>query len=134
MPLARSMLDSMHCQVPGCTHEAHGGEMFFHGRCHIEAPSKPYVQGDVVHVMCAVCGDRIASVQVSEVALIMRTREKDGKTLLYGCCGDETPSEVSYERGALHIKCVECRSPLAQIEVHDDRPKQSRRRHFLGGL
>jgi hypothetical protein len=65
MSLYREDLDASGCATPNCGHDH--SELFFHGKCHMDAPSiARYVKTTgTVEIECAECNRPIASVKVA---------------------------------------------------------------------
>jgi hypothetical protein len=58
-------LDGVQCNVEGCDHASHDGEIFLHSRCHPQAPTWSSYRAGVMTVSCAVCGRHICAVAVA---------------------------------------------------------------------
>ncbi len=114
MALNKSDLDrvaSQGCQVRGCDHSQHEGQVYLHSRCHMEAQvTAAYCSpADIkeVQVACAGCGAFVCRVKVKEVMPLKK-------------CHD-TPVEVEYTKGSgvLNVKCNQCKELIAAIPVAD---------------
>ena len=65
MTLHQGDLDHMGCDGCGKKHPPGGMPLFFHGKCHLDAPSWVMYQDGVLHVACAQCGETVAEVAVA---------------------------------------------------------------------
>ena len=54
------------CGTPGCNCGANGGDMFLHGRCHMDGNTETSYCEGVIKVACKECGKLIARIAVAE--------------------------------------------------------------------
>jgi hypothetical protein len=58
-------LDRLGCDVAGCDHTTHDGEVYLHSRCHPDVPTWSSYRAGVLSVWCAACGRQVCAVAVA---------------------------------------------------------------------
>jgi len=61
-------LDRLGCDVAGCDHSTHDGEIYIHSLCHASVPTWTSYRAGVLSVWCAECGRQVSAVAVAERA------------------------------------------------------------------
>jgi hypothetical protein len=95
------------CQVPGCKHETHG-EIWLHGRCHINDRLRLGYRPGVLIINCADCFRQVTMVAVTGITEVPKNT-----------CHPDADYHVRYRRmsGLLEIFCAECENNLANIRI-----------------
>jgi hypothetical protein len=66
MPLTRADLDRTTCDSPGCNCST--GGIYFHSRCHPDAPTWARYENSILTVECAVCETTVTEIVVARSA------------------------------------------------------------------
>jgi hypothetical protein len=106
IPLTRRDIGSPPCSTPGCDHKDHD-QRFIHARCHIYAPVKCTLEGDVLYVRCSLCENLVAPFRV----------ELDEPLSIENTCHPNATMDCVYDNGALHLVCQRCDTRVVTLPV-----------------
>lgn len=106
------VMEQMPC---ACCGKPQHGPLYLHQRCHPQGGIKAHFAHSDLHVMCAVCNRRVASLPI-----IRPPEAEEGEFVEHTPipeCHTNSKVFIQYEDGKLTFECATCERHLGEMEV-----------------